>query len=77
MDHTETAMLRQWIREQLVDDEETAETAPPGDAGAARLLREVDAKRRVLERWWNEPDVLKILALTYADRPGCRDEWRS
>ncbi|SDJ39880.1 DUF6221 family protein [Streptomyces indicus] len=66
----------------------------------ARVLREIEAKRRILARhvlspaegdpgrpWddaddclydgepWPCPD-LRDLALSYADRPGCRDEWR-
>lgn len=51
----------------------------------ARVLAEVDAKRRILD-WaieymegdyapWNETCV-QLLALPYADRPGYRAEWR-
>lgn len=65
----------------------------------ARVLREVEAKRRILNdvlptmqademriagEWGvgSEPvreasdDLLSLLALPYADRPGYRDEWR-
>ncbi|MCZ7376532.1 DUF6221 family protein [Micromonospora sp. WMMC250] len=55
----------------------------------ARVLAEVDAKRRILDRWKDSQDnalppeallaldeVVKLLALPYADRPGYRDEWR-
>ncbi|MFF6847179.1 DUF6221 family protein [Streptomyces antimycoticus] len=50
-----------------------------------RVLREVDAKRRIVERfaWLCEHGdtggtawVLPLLARPYADRPGYREEWR-
>lgn len=58
----------------------------------ARVLREIDAKRRLLYQFeqrgnsvratvkpptggvWD--DMLRLLALPYADRPGYREEWR-
>ncbi|RSS11436.1 DUF6221 family protein [Streptomyces sp. WAC08401] len=51
----------------------------------ARVLREIDAKRKILDRyaWLREHGdtggtawVLPLLALPYADRPGYREEWR-
>ncbi|GAA1431763.1 hypothetical protein GCM10009601_51410 [Streptomyces thermospinosisporus] len=52
----------------------------------ARVLREIDAKRRLIGRinthatvmGWDEihGDLLRSLALPYADRPGYREEWR-
>lgn len=51
----------------------------------ARVLGEIDAKRRIVERfaWLCEHGdtggtawVLPLLALPYADRPGYREEWR-
>jgi len=58
----------------------------------ARVLREVDAKRRLLYQFehrgnsvrataglWDGgvwDDMLRLLALPYADRPGYRPEWR-
>ncbi|KND45358.1 DUF6221 family protein [Streptomyces stelliscabiei] len=51
----------------------------------ARVLREIDAKRRIVDRyaWLREHGdtggtewVLPLLALPYADRPGYREEWR-
>lgn len=51
----------------------------------ARVLRETDAKRRIVDRyaWLREHGdtggtawVLPLLALPYADRPGYREEWR-
>ncbi|MGW4493798.1 DUF6221 family protein [Streptomyces sp. NPDC004376] len=51
----------------------------------ARVLRETDAKRRIVERyaWLREHGdtgdiawVLPLLALPYADREGYREEWR-
>ena len=53
-----------------------------------RLLREVEAKRRILglvtdagQQWgdgYTEAyrDVVKLLALPFSDRPGYREEWR-
>lgn len=51
----------------------------------ARALHEIDAKRRIVERysWLREHGdtggtawILPLLALPYADRPGYLDEWR-
>ena len=51
----------------------------------ARVLREIEAKRRIVDRyeWLREHGdtggtawVLPLLALPYADRPGFREEWR-
>jgi hypothetical protein len=54
----------------------------------ARVLREIDAKRQVIEQAatiadmdemhvaFRGRDILKALALPYADQPGYREEWR-
>ncbi|MDT9688182.1 DUF6221 family protein [Streptomyces sp. P9(2023)] len=49
----------------------------------ARVLAEVDAKRRILNDLWGGPDHedmwahhIRLLALPYADHPDYRDEWR-
>ncbi|MFI0242548.1 DUF6221 family protein [Streptomyces sp. NPDC016845] len=51
----------------------------------ARMLREIDGKRRIVDRyaWLREHGdtggtawVLPLLALSYAGRPGYREEWR-
>lgn len=51
----------------------------------ARVLREIDAKRRIVDRyaWLRDHGdtggtawVLPLLALPYADRPGYREAWR-
>jgi hypothetical protein len=52
----------------------------------ARVLREIDAKRQLINwvRKWplrthtpaSVDGVLELLALPYADRPGYREEWR-
>lgn len=55
----------------------------------ARVLREIDAKRRIVNAiadadpdsayitaTFTAWDVLRLLALPYADRPGYREEWR-
>ena len=51
--------------------------------GPARVLAEVDAKRRMIDDVWGGPDHddmwthhLRLLALPYADRPDYRDTWR-
>jgi Family of unknown function (DUF6221) len=50
----------------------------------ARVLREIDAKRQIVDRyaWLREHGdtggtawVLQTLALPFADRPGYREEW--
>jgi hypothetical protein len=85
-----------WLRAQLDEDERVARAfAARLDAhlfetgwGPARVLAEVDAKRRILDLMMpGRPvypgaygqayrDVLRLLALPYADRDGYRDEWR-
>ena len=53
----------------------------------ARVLAEVDAKRRIVDRcehyqtyedygWALADEVLSLLALPYADHPDYREEWR-
>lgn len=55
----------------------------------ARVLREIDAKRRLVEGLagadpeagyitgtFTAVDALRLLALPYADRPGFKEEWR-
>lgn len=51
----------------------------------ARVLREIDAKRRIIAAYENydreapeldiPESVLRLLAAVYADRPGYREEW--
>lgn len=52
----------------------------------ARVLREIDAKRRILTAYENHDQdapeldvpysVIQLLALPYQDRPGYREQWR-
>lgn len=48
----------------------------------ARVLREIDAKRRILATLRAEggdrmfADIFRLLALPYADRPGYLESWR-
>ncbi|WP_346536961.1 DUF6221 family protein [Micromonospora sp. DPT] len=91
-----------WLRAQLDIDEKWARDTggplygEPHDVGTpghhARVLAEVDAKRRIIDKYelWSDEkfpdsnggyasalaDVLSMLALPYADRPGYRDEWK-
>lgn len=76
------AYLAGWSpdHERLANAEHIARHDP------ARVLAEVDAKRRIIEVAIGEMDhgdfgwawsqVLALLALPYADRPGYQDEWR-
>ncbi|MGJ3223773.1 DUF6221 family protein [Micromonospora aurantiaca (nom. illeg.)] len=96
-----------WLRQQLDDDEQAAVAAGHAShfydcSGEcfdhherwddARVLAEVEAKRRLLRQFelrgnavratvqpstggvWD--DLLRMLALPYADRPGYREQWR-
>jgi hypothetical protein len=65
------------------DEDETAVHVAEHDP--ARVLREIDAKRRIVDRyaWLCEHGdtggaawVLPLLALPYADRPGYKEAWR-
>jgi hypothetical protein len=74
--------------DEVVDYSESAEHIAEHDP--ARVLREIDAKRRLLSwlgsknQWaldsglwgWDDEGALRLLALPYADRPGFREEWR-
>lgn len=49
----------------------------------ARVLAEVEAKRRIVDETWGGPDHqdmwdhhVRLLALPYADHPDYREEWR-
>jgi hypothetical protein len=48
----------------------------------ARVLREIDTKRRILDTLVEEggdrmfADIFRLLALPYADQPGYREEWQ-
>lgn len=67
-------------RPQAADDEAVARHIAEWDP--ARVLREIDAKRRILDTLHEEggdrmfADVFRLLALPYADRPGYRKERR-
>lgn len=95
-----------WYIDPGRDADDVGEVARRADAehiarhDPARVLAEVDAKRRILDACPPEDDfeqrvrfgswescsdgcpadvmlnVVKLLALPYADRPGYRDEWR-
>lgn len=64
-------------------DNSTTAGLPP--AVAARVLREIEAKRGIVDRyaWLREHGdtggtawVLPLLALPFADRPGFQEAWR-
>lgn len=45
------------------------------------ILAECEAKRRIIEEWgpfetYNGEELLKVLALPYADHPDYRQEWK-
>lgn len=78
-----------WLWNDFTDDDGSAFIER---LGIDRWLAEVDAKRRILDRCGEAyreqgiygedgqeqlaEDVLRLLALPYADRPGYREEWR-
>ena len=88
------------VADELVEQADTFERVVVFDEGSpseeqahhiaehdpARVLREIDAKRRIIGRinshaavmGWDEVhgDVLRSLALPYADRPGYEESWR-
>jgi hypothetical protein len=102
LDQDEEDVRRGYLKaEALPDydgwDKSTTAGLPP--IVAARVLREIDAKRGVLRQYEEVrqqvrhpvsaenrmrarveqgalEDVLRLLVLPYADRPGCREEWR-
>ncbi|MEU5624259.1 DUF6221 family protein [Streptomyces tendae] len=59
-----------------------ADTAHIAEWDPARVLREIDAKRRIIATLHEEggdrmfADIFSLLALPYADRPGYREHWR-
>ncbi|HEY9415006.1 MAG TPA: DUF6221 family protein [Pseudonocardia sp.] len=84
-----------WLREQLDIDEKDVISGDcrcpdPGLSRAdcpARVLAEVDAKRRILDAYDQTEfgdltrrsaleEAITAFAVPYADRPGYRDEWR-
>jgi hypothetical protein len=86
-----------WYVEDSLEDGviTTVDPQASGDEGVARhiaewdparVLREIDAKRRALGRINSHAavmgrdevhdDLLRLLALPYADRPGYREEWK-
>lgn len=89
-----------WLRAQLDEDERVINAAclhidDCSDSGFTdrftddRLLAEVDAERRILDRLRDErgfyrddiasgtaEPVIRLLAVPYADRTGYREEWR-
>ena len=42
----------------------------------ARVVAECESKRRILERHEQDEEILRVLALPYADHRDYRDEWR-
>ncbi|MGW4222984.1 DUF6221 family protein [Streptomyces bauhiniae] len=88
LDEDENDVRRGYLRAEPAPDYEgwdKATTAGLPPIVAARVLRETDAKRRIMERyaWLREHGdtgdiawVLPLLALPYAGRPGYREEWR-
>jgi hypothetical protein len=43
----------------------------------ARIIADCEAKRRLIVRWRElHPDVLRLLALPYADHPDYNADWR-
>lgn len=76
--------LTEFLLARIADDETAANWLP---STAARSRAECDAKRRIVERWQlgeGDPEdhhpvpdeVLRLLALPYADHESYQPEWR-
>ena len=74
--------LAEFLIFRITDDEELArigcDDLIPADCWRPeRILAECEAKRRIVERWRElHPDVLRLLALPYADHADYQQEWR-
>jgi hypothetical protein len=75
-DYHEGEAQARLVADSRANQEHIAEWYP------ARVLAEVEAKRRILDdasaMVWRDAlgNFLRLLALPYADRPGYREEWR-
>ncbi|MFI9200191.1 DUF6221 family protein [Streptomyces sp. NPDC053048] len=65
------------------DPKSMADAAHIAQHDPARVLAEVEAKRRLIEDTWGGPDHedmwlhhMRLLALPYVDHPDYREEWR-
>lgn len=80
MDDTER--FATWINEQILADERHASRTSRALGGPTRALRDVAAKRLLVDRAVNSVSVdacwnlLRIVAVSYADHPDMREEWR-
>ncbi len=83
--------LVRFLFERIAEDEAAARGAraarvPSGLFGPARVLAECAAKRGIVEiqrtdlvddpEDWRADEILRLLALPYADHPAYRPEWR-
>ena len=83
--------LVRFLFERIAEDEAAARRAhgvrvPPGLFGPRRVLADCVAKRAIVELQrtdliddpedWQPNEILRLLALPYADHPAYRQEWR-
>ena len=69
-------LLARYDFEDRACDQALAETGANPDV-FKRTRADLEAKRRIVERWRElHPDVLRLLALPYADHPDYDQEWR-
>ena len=74
---------RGWLDDDPGGPYEQGADGPYVEVSARRVLAEVEAKRRIVERFvrgdtddlWG-PEIGALLALPYADHPDYRQEWR-
>jgi hypothetical protein len=86
MSEINNAELAEWIRQQLRAEETRllaaiylAREGDPEHAAmvyaAKRKIRSIEYDRTLLDA--NDVEVMRQIAVRYADRPGYRTEWRS
>ncbi len=83
--------LVRFLFERIAEDEAAARRAhgarvPPGLFGPGRVLADCAAKRGIVELQradlmddpddWRADEILRLLALPYADHPAYQPEWR-
>lgn len=71
--------LAEFLLARFAEEAQYAETFRlEGPWHNARVLAEIEAKRRIVE-WFTKPSdllILRCLALPYADHPDYRQEWK-
>ena len=86
VEHAESARTADWENRAAWEDLAPGVVYHARHFDPARMLTEIDAKRRILARVQHHAnlmgqdeihgDLLRLLALPYASHPDYRDEWR-